>query len=690
MQQNALNKKKSIRMPDLPEELFKDQALNITYSTSNPPPFLSTTERLVNENGNSDPNYLRSTMYTSPMSEFTLDACNLPFSLLLTPFNEKGYIESTDGVDICPDCRTIFNGFTKKDDMNFVCNICDKKVSSTLKNLQNLKRASFEVVISPLAQGPLIKPISENELDLEIDCPAPKKLLKPLIVFMLDLCSMPLVEALFESLPAIINDPNFQILYENIGFFIINNGLTAFSAQSGELKKYRMPGELPFISQRLMIPSNNTEVVFKILEEIRKLSDRIPPNANTIINTIKSISKFTMGCKFVVVSSCADDLDYESILTKSKNCSINLFFQKNTLLPAAKQHINLEKLAFYSSGQIFRYGKGEIHTLKEDMTNVCLARSVFDVKIVLKASGNLIKQSFIGSTLDDGIAMSHLNHMDTNTTVQFNLGLNAVSKIPKTIQIQVTYTDYDGSRKMRIFNHSFAVGTPSQVFSFLSFDTLFAAFIKLSISEELKMEKTLIDSLVYYRAKCSLNTSFSQFVLPDSVKCLPVLVQAFGKRKDQEKERLINFSPEQSLRYFYPRLFSLSEFTISSSLELTKNLKLSIDSINEDDIFILENSQKIYIYVPRGVDKTLSSKLFDENGTELTIRQSEEEECGILNKIINSIKQHYNYEIPVTICLAGENVQEGEFLMHMVEDKLNEKSDYVDYIFKLHYQVQKG
>lgn len=549
MQSNALNNKKSVRTPDLPEELFKDQALNITYSTSNPPPFLSTTERLVNENGNSDPNYLRSTMYTSPSSEFTLDACHLPFSLLLTPFNEKGYIESTSGIDTCPDCRTVCNGFTKKDGNNLVCNICDKKMGFSLKNIQNLNRASFEFIISPLVEGPLIKHVGENGLDLEIDCPAPKKLLKPLIIFMLDLCSMPLVEALFESLHAIISDANFQTLYENIGFFVINNGVTAFAAHSGILHKYKMPGELPFISQRLVIPTSNTETIFKVLEEIRRMSDRIPPDANTIINTIKSVSAFTMGCKIVLVSSCTDDLDYESILTKRKNCSVNLFFLKNSLLPSAKQHINLEKLAFYSSGQIFRYGKGEMYTLKEDLTNVCFARSVFDVKIVLKVSDNLIKQSFIGSTLDDGIAMSHLNHMDTNTTVQFNLGLNAVSKLPKNVQAQVTYTDYDGSRKLRIFNHSFATGTPSQVFSFLSFDTLFSAFIKLSISEDLKMEKALVDSLIYYRSKCSSNTSASQFVLPDSVKCFPVLVQAFSKRKDQEKERLINFNVEQSLRY---------------------------------------------------------------------------------------------------------------------------------------------
>ncbi|ELA41598.1 uncharacterized protein VICG_01346 [Vittaforma corneae ATCC 50505] len=690
MQQNPVQNKKSIRVPDLPIEIYKDQTQNTTYSTSNPPPFLSTTDRLVSEKNNSDPSYLRSTMYTSPSSEFTLESCAMPFSIIANPFNEKGCLNFTSGSDICTGCRSYFNCFTRRDNTAFICNICERKNDSHTNYPENLKLSSFEYIISSFVERKPPHVANQEGQPIGLDYPVIRKLIDPVFVFMFDMCSLPLVEAILDSIVEIVQNENFQILYQNIGFFVINNGITTFGANLGKPVKYRMPADLPFISQKCTVPTKDLDVIIKILQEVRKINERAVPEANTIISTIKHISSFTSGCKVALVSSCPAELNYELILSDRKNCSVNLFCLYADINKMAKQHITLEKLSFYSSGKVYKYIHQDIPFAKKDLKNLCLSRSVFDVKLVLKVSDNLTKTSFVGSTLDDGLATSHLNHMDSSTSVLFNLGLNGPSKLTKYIQLQVSFTDFDGSRRMRVFNHSFPAGTPAHVFSSMSFDTLFASLVKLNISEDVKLEKLITDSLVYYRNKCSSTTSSSQFVLPDSIKCLPVLIQSYLKKTDLEKTRLINATIEQNLRHFYPRMFSLTEYTVFQNLEQTKSLRLTVNNISENDIYILENSQKIFIYIPKGVDRALVWKLFEECDGVLVVKEDNEEECLILNRIIEQIQLHYNYEMRVVICLAGESVSEGEFLLNMVEDKINNQLDYVDYIFKLHFDIQKS
>lgn len=689
MQQDAVQNRRNIRVPDLPAEVYKDQAQRIDGSPSTHSSFLSTTERIINPKEVCDPSYIRSTMYTSPASEFALESCALPFAIIATPFSTKGAVQLTSGFDTCVGCRSYFNHFTQRQQNAVICNICGQKTTEPLNYPENLALGSFEYVLSPTVSG---KHSSTPQLNqqTDFDYPPLKTLLTPTFAFIFDLSSPQLVHLILDTILEVVEDENFQILYQNVGFFVINNGITTFTVSGNRPVKHIMPGEQPFISNKCAVPTKNIDVICTIIDEIRKIGERAPPNAVTILNTIQNISSFTSGCKIALVTPSLVDINYELLLNASKNCSVNLlrmYADKNALL---KEHPTLERLAFYSSGVVYRYTPSDLSFLRKDIRNLCLSRSVFDVKIIMKVSDNLSKTSFIGPTLEDSLASAHLNCMCPTSTVQFNLGLSGASKEAKYIQMNVAFTDFDGSRRMRVFNMSFSVGIPTYVFSAMSFDTLFAALIKQNVSEDTNIQKMLVDSLVYYRSRCSTNASATQFVLPESIKCLPVLIQSYFKKTSIEKSKLINASVEQNLRYFYPRLFSLSDFVMSPSLEQTKNLRLGVNSLTEDDIYILEDSEKIMIYVPRGVDKRLRDNLFEMVDGVALIRQSDEEECAILNRIIYDLETHYGYEMNVMVCLAGEHVSEAELLLNMIEDKVNNQVDYVDYIFKLHFDVQKS
>lgn len=691
MQKDKAQAKKSIKTPDLPAELYKDQNQNIPYITSNPPPFLSTTERIVTEKNNSDPNFLRSTMYVVPSSEYTLESCAVPLAIIATPFNDRGVYNLSNGADSCKSCRSYFNCFTVNDSGSYICNICQQSNKTHLKYQENLQYSSFETS-SPFltSSAPKFKAKTKDIFD-ELIYPQVSLIHKPTFVFMFDLASASLVSDSLEIILSLVQNENFQLLYENVSFMVLNGGITSFSCLNGKLKVIKMVGGIPFITPNNLVKTADFKSISKIIDEIKKIRDRAAPSTRSLMESIKHISSFTIASKMAIFSSIAYDINYEDILEDVDNCCINVFSMNQEGKDVSRKSNALEKLSFYSSGAVFKYTQHELASLRADINFICLTKSVFNVRITLKVSDNLTKTSVVGSTLRDNITSCHLNHMDGNTSVMFNLSMTGASKSTKFIQLQATFTDYDGSRKMRVLNHSFPTGTPSQVFSSLSFDTLFAALVKLNIFDDKPLEKTLVDLLVYYRSKCSNNTSLSQFVLPDSIKCLPVLVQSFYKRNMLEKTRIVGFSVEQTLRYFYPRLLSLSEYAISSCLAATKNLRLSASNLTEDDIYILENSQRILIYIPRSVDRALVEKLFDVDPSGVTfIVQSDAEENAILNNIVNEVRDHYNREMGVCVCIAGESMNEAEFLMFMTEDAINNVSDYIDYIFKLHFEVQKN
>lgn len=689
MQRDKVQAKKSIKAPDLPAELHKDQVQGMPYITSSPPPFVSATERIVIEKNNSDPNFLRSTMYVVPSSEYTLESCGVPLAIIATPFSDKGVYNLSSGADFCKSCRSYFNCFTVRDSGSYKCNICQQSCKSHLNHHDNLQFSSFETCF-PLQASctPKFNPRT-GDLGSELIYPQINMVQKPAFVFMLDLASASLASLSLEVISRLVHNENFQLLYENM-CFIVMNGFTTFSLHSGRLRVMKLMGELPFITPKSLIRTTDSASVSKIIEEIRRIKDRASPSTKSLVDSIKHISSFTAASKIAIFSSHSYNINYEDVLEDVDNCCVNLFAMNQECKESATQN-TLERLCFYSSGTVFKYAQHELPSLETDMHSICLSKPVFNVQIVLKVSDNLVKTAVVGSTLKDNITGCHMNHMDANTSVMFNLSMAGVSKSTKFVQLQTMFTDYDGARKIRVLNHSFPSGTPSQVFSSLSFDTLFAALVKMNIFDGKSPEEALVNMLVYYRTKCSSNTSSSQFVLPDSIKCLPVLVQSFYKRNMLEKPKLVGFSVEQTLRYFYPRMFSLSEYAINASLVATKCLRLSASSLAEDDIFILENSQKILIYIPRSVDRVLVEKLFGEDSSGRTfVVQSDAEENATLNSIISEVRDHYNRDMDVCVCLAGESMHEAAFLMFMVEDAINSMSDYVDYIFKLHFKVQKN
>lgn len=480
-----------------------------------------------------------------------------------------------------------------------------------------------------------------------------------------------------------VENDNFQILYKTVGFIVINSEITTYSFASGSLRRIKLPfDDLPFLNSTILVNSSDLSLIKKILKDIESIQPK-PTTNLPIANILRNISYFSVASSIALFCSKNDRINYKEILDDVPNVCINIFKMGDDSVSC------LEKMAFFTSGRVFKYSNFDEDILRSDITSLAYLKMYYDVNITLKVSDNIKKTVVIGSTLKDNVTFTHLNSMNGFSTVLFDLIIDGVSRLTKSIQFQIEFVDSFGIKKVRVLNHLFVSGTPTQVFSSLSFDTIFSSMVKKHLYMDFDLRRCLISMLVYYRNKCSNNNSHFQFVLPESVKCLPVLVQAFSKIGLTEKLRILSFNVEETLRYFYPRMFSLSEYAASMSLKGVPQLPLSVDSLSNEDIFILENSMFIFIYVPKGVYRMLVDRLFKRINSKIYISDTGTDESLILKKIVDEIEEHYLRKLEVRICVVGETKNEPEFLRFMVQDTINNYPDYIDYIFKLHFDIQK-
>ncbi|KAI4291206.1 protein transport protein SEC24 [Pancytospora philotis] len=679
MSDASVQQKKQIKVPQIPDELFNDQYKYDVYETQNVPPFLSTTECIVSERYNTDPYFLRSTFYVLPVSEYSLSSTGLPLALVASPFSDCGTFSTVDGLDRCWYCRSYYSCFTKSVDAEYLCNICGMKARG-IKYTDNLRLSTVECVTD-----------------------AEPALAKPVFVLVLDFTLAWAADAL-GVIEEVLADENFQGMYENVCFVVLNRGITVFSSTPALSVVRVLDSEMPEFGPNIFFKSTDSQSIGRILALIREeRQDVRESNVGCFVNILKSISKACAGVKAVwFTASVHATLDYESFLREAPNTTVDVF----TDLPTSQGN-SIFTLSFYTSGSAYFCQPTRFKQLASDLRHVCTRRTVYNVNLVLKLSDNLVKVGVIAPILEDNLAHTHLSAMASDSTATFQLSLNGMSKSIKYCQLQVRFTDYDGSSKLRVFNHSFTTGPPSQFYAAIAPDTVFAVLVKLFVTENSCPEQALAKALSFYRSKCSTSNLPTQFVLPETLKTLPALIQAIGKngllatRSQLCKPKLISFGVEQCLRFFYPSLIALSDY---STLKETRGRPLTITSVQADDIYILCNGLSIIIYIAGGVEQSLVEALFEDDPEDtgrgshqkragrpcaLQLRAAHNEESELLHAALDEIFVHHGRPMGISVARAGDP-GEAEFMGYMVEDAINGCPDQLDYIFKLHFKVQKS
>lgn len=643
------NTKPKLKIPDLSTELFKDQKMYYKFDTSISPPPLSTTSCFIQESTNTDPHLMRSTMYVLPDNPNIFDNLNIPFGVSITPFSFKSDNRRSVGRSIrCAQCLTYCNVHWKVYDDKIVCNIC--KFPNVIKyqdDINSISKYSTYEVNSLYHVDNQPKRLIDSEYFQNI-------LFKsPAFVFVID-TSYALLNECLKDIKKVLKDETFINLYKRVVFMTTCN---IYGYINDDIVEYTLTNN-PFIPPDVFIKTNllNEETISKIFDTIEPTKKK----DESVTDTIKKLSKYTIGTKVVVFSN---------IITKIDDIP-------NT--------------------SIFIFPTSRYNPLRQnDLLKLCTSESVFNITIEVKTSNGISRNAVYTTQELENITSVEIPTMDCCSTIMYTFYIDEyITDSNGYIQFIIKYVTHEGEYKTLILNQAYKISKQIyDIYNGVSFDTLFSCFCKY-IAKDIKnikhVEEMICKYLKYYRKTCCKDISVTQFVLPESTKLLPVLYQSLIKnkifsvagqsleKKDDIKE-IISCTVEQNLRFFYPRLFTLTDYYIEHDLSKIQYLRLSMNVIDPSEIYVLENGQKIYLYMGNEVDPGLKEALFNN-----------EEEYGVLMKLVDDINGTYGYELPIVVVEEGKKGGDIDFYGYMVEDSLNGICSYHDYVCELHFKVQSA
>lgn len=298
-----------------------------------------------------------------------------------------------------------------------------------------------------------------------------------------------------------------------------------------------------------------------------------------------------------------------------------------------------------------------------------------------------MKTDVIAPTLNANLGNMTINSMNSSTSVMYNLSLSEPSIKSKIIQSEIGYIDFDGTKKIRILN--LEINADKFIYTGLSFDTVFAAIVKLKLDEDININELLAKIFTTYRIKNGYKKE-SSMVMPSMLSALPVLFQAYNKLVDPDNKFLFSASVEQILRYFYPTLLCLSNYLTEPD---GPALRLSKRNIYNGEIYFLDNSREIIFFVTKDVDVLLLDSIFvDYKNLKKTFTidsfNLNTEEGKLCHKIVTTLCSKYSFILKISVVYAGQH-DEIKFFKYMIEDDMNGEGDYSSYIYKLHAEIKK-
>jgi hypothetical protein len=127
---------------------------------------------------------------------------------------------------------------------------------------------------------------------------------------------------------------------------------------------------------------------------------------------------------------------------------------------------------------------------------------------------------------------------------------------------------------------------------------------------------------------------------------------------------------------------------MEGSLDSVRCINLSYDNIDSREVYVMENGEKIYIYVGRDVDVEVKHSLFGDEGV-YRIPVLDTEENATLRKVVEEICDVYDHILPIYIIYQGVDSIEAEFIGNFIEDQLNGIPTYSDYLCEMHFEIQE-
>ncbi|RNA12491.1 transport Sec24C-like isoform X1, partial [Brachionus plicatilis] len=605
------------------ESKFGGQFFETNESGKMPP--LTTTNFTCKDMGNCNPRFIRSSMYSVPNNADLLKQSKLPLVLSLTPFADLAEGESEPPAYMCPFMQFVDNG--KK----FQCPFCEDITQVSQEYFNHLDHMGKRVDTYERAE---LCCGSYEFTATKDYCRNQSLPQSPAIIFMIDVSVNSIRSGLLHVLCPYIKDvllPNLP--RDSLNPAADQSDLkVGFVTYDKELHFYNLKSSLA--APQMMIVSDIDEVFVPILDGflvrlsesrtvIENLLDSLPsmfqenketeivlgPVVEAGIDALKSAN--LAGKLFIFhtnLPNCVapgqlkmrDDkkllaTDKEKLLLSPQNdyyaqlgkkcvengCTIDLFVMPNQYCDLA----TLSDLTRKTSGQIYKYDffMADTHgqRLCEDLKYAVDKTVAFDAVMKVRTSTGIRPVDYIGNfgMYGNDIELAGVNKQ-TSLAVELKHDdkLNENAKV--YIQAALLYTSLSGQRRIRVHNLSLNVCTQySQVYSTCELDCMVNYMAKLAcrsitVSTPKSIRENLVNQvshiLATYRKNCTNSPAKGQFILPETLKLLPVFSNSLlksdaisGSQTVTTDERaylmyrLMSMDIKSTYYYFYPRVLQV-------------------------------------------------------------------------------------------------------------------------------------
>ena len=235
--------------------------------------------------------------------------------------------------------------------------------------------------------------------------------------------------------------------------------------------------------------------------------------------------------------------DYYAVLGKKcveNGCGVDLFLMSNQFCDLG----TLSDLTRKTSGQIYKYDffMADSHgqRLCEDLKHAVDGTVAFDAVMKVRTSTGIKPNDYLGNfnMYNTDVEFAGLSK-STSLSVELKHEDKLTENSKVFIQMALLYTSVSGQRRIRLHNLSLNVCVNySQIFSSCELDVLVNYMAKLATRSVLvSTPKSIRDNLIQqvshilaaYRKNCTSAPAKGQFILPDTLKLLPIFANSILK-----------------------------------------------------------------------------------------------------------------------------------------------------------------
>ncbi|KAI6243881.1 hypothetical protein M3Y99_00054500 [Aphelenchoides fujianensis] len=735
-------------MPSFVQVVEDDRSLhagtvfNTGFMTADPPPLI-TTDFVANDQGNSNPKFIRSSLSRSRSSITPFAELNpREFPPPVIDLGEMGPVR-------CQRCKAYISPFMEFLDggRKFRCPFCQTNTTiedvyfahldhngrrTDIQNRPELYLGSYELVGT--------KHYCKNNVP-------PKE---PAFVFLLDVSynsvRSGLLDVFCNNLVDILRDlPRYGVQRAQVG----DQNRAGHLRPDDPLLRPLDSGEKP----KMCIESDVSEVFVPFIEGFFVDFETAEASLTRCLADIRATFADTRVTETILGPAIAVGLD--ALKAANRNGKIFVFhtnlpttiltegteFYKKLGVECVKAgvctdvflfpnaHVDVASIApvsRLSGGSVYKYqyfdaqkdGKRFLQDLHRD-----ISRPIgFDVMLRVRTSTGLRPVGYYGSFYMQDVVAVEMGALDCDKSIQVEIKYD--DKLNESerafIQVATLFTSVGGQRRLRIHNLALAVTTDhNALYRAADQNAVFVHMLKhaeftLREKSPKDMKEEIVSTCAHilsnYREKCSENSPIGQLILPEGLKLLPLIGNCIAKCEAlsggseitvDDRAWMMSLIPslrvDEAMRLLYPTILPLTGLQLESpeqQIDFPAPVRASMEFLQQNEAYLIENGLLCFIWVGAGVPAEWLQDVFDARGLDRldtesgVVPERDNARSRAVRQVLDRLNRGRSRQLKTHVVKPNDAL-ESWMKKFLVEDRYAQNlPSYVDFLCDVHREIR--